>query len=438
MNDSPPGGVLTATLVAPATSGQAVLAPDGSFTYTPNAGFVGVDTFTYRATDTTSTLASQPASVTITVTDPTAPPSALPANRSQFVPVAPTRIVDTRSGLGAATGPVGAGSNTVITAVGKAGIPAGATGVVVNITAADGAAGGYLQAFPTGAPVAGAASNVNIDHGSTNGRRPRPRRTGRRWEVHDLLVQADTTGGSTCLATSSQRLRLEQDGSCRRILCACWITRSGVGAAGPVAAGGSVVLNLANRIPADAGAVVMTLTATRSQAPGWVQAIPTGGATALGASSNVNIDRAGDSTANTVIVPVSAGGNVTLFSSIGTDLVADVVGYFTGASAVAATTGLFVPVVPERLADSRAAGTDRGQRTRRSRCRSQVGQNLPDPPPDRDRGDADRYRDVGRRIRPGIPDGRDDRSRIDVDAELERSLAARRRWPRSSVLPAAR
>ena len=101
----------------------------------------------------------------------------------------------------------------------------------------------------------------------------------------------------------------------------------------------------------------MTLTATRSQAPGWVQAVPTGGATALGASSNVNIDRAGDSTANTVIVPVGAGGNVTLFSSIGTDLVADVVGYFTGASAASATTGLFVPVTPQRLADSRATGS---------------------------------------------------------------------------------
>jgi hypothetical protein len=100
----------------------------------------------------------------------------------------------------------------------------------------------------------------------------------------------------------------------------------------------------------------MTLTATNTQAPGFVQAVPTGGATALGASSNVNIDRAGDTIANTVIVPLGTGGNVTLFSYSGADLVADVVGYFTGASAAPATTGLFVPVTPQRLADSRVTG----------------------------------------------------------------------------------
>ncbi len=306
LNDSPPGGDLSAAIGCAGCFGQAVLAADGSFTYTPNAGFVGVDTFTYTATNTTTGAVSSAATVTITVTDPTAPPPALPANRSQFVPVAPTRIVDTRSGLGAASGPVAAGSNTVITAVGKAGIPAGATGVVVNITAADGAAGGFLQAFPTGAPVAGATSNVNIDHSNST--------------VADLaLVGLDATGRFTIFSFRPTQLVVDVFGyfvpattvAAGRLVPQDPVrvldTRSGVGAAGPVAAGGSVVLNLANRIPADAGAVVMTLTATRSQAPGWVQAIPTGGATALGASSNVNIDRAGDSTANTVIVPVGAG-----------------------------------------------------------------------------------------------------------------------------------
>ena len=164
LNDSPQDGHLSAALVAQPASGQVQLATDGSFTYTPNVGFVGVDTFTYTATDTRRIRGLPGGTGDDHGHRSDAPPPSLPANRSQFVPVAPTRIVDTRSGLGAATGPVGAGSNTVITAVGKAGIPAGATGVVVNITAADGAAGGYLQAFPTGTGVAGATSNVNIDH----------------------------------------------------------------------------------------------------------------------------------------------------------------------------------------------------------------------------------------------------------------------------------
>jgi len=49
VNDSGPGGTLTAVLVAPATSGTVVLNSDGSFTYTPVTGFSGVANFQYRA-----------------------------------------------------------------------------------------------------------------------------------------------------------------------------------------------------------------------------------------------------------------------------------------------------------------------------------------------------------------------------------------------------
>ncbi len=41
---------LTAVLVADVTNGTLALAADGSFVYTPDAAFVGVDTFTYKAT----------------------------------------------------------------------------------------------------------------------------------------------------------------------------------------------------------------------------------------------------------------------------------------------------------------------------------------------------------------------------------------------------
>ncbi len=45
------GAALTATLATPPSSGSVTLRPDGSFTYQPNAGFVGQDRFTYRASD---------------------------------------------------------------------------------------------------------------------------------------------------------------------------------------------------------------------------------------------------------------------------------------------------------------------------------------------------------------------------------------------------
>jgi hypothetical protein len=72
----PAGDMLTATLVDKPNSGSVTLNPDGSFTYTPNSDFVGTDTFTYRATGSTATLAGTPdrslATVTIYVlpTDP--------------------------------------------------------------------------------------------------------------------------------------------------------------------------------------------------------------------------------------------------------------------------------------------------------------------------------------------------------------------------------
>ena len=66
-NDTDPeGGSLTASLVDQAANGSVTLLPDGSFTYVPNAGFVGQDTFTYEASDGTN--GSSPATVTIDVT----------------------------------------------------------------------------------------------------------------------------------------------------------------------------------------------------------------------------------------------------------------------------------------------------------------------------------------------------------------------------------
>lgn len=56
---------LTATLITDVTHGDLTLLPDGSFTYTPNTGYAGTDSFTYRASDGAST--SQTTTVNITI-----------------------------------------------------------------------------------------------------------------------------------------------------------------------------------------------------------------------------------------------------------------------------------------------------------------------------------------------------------------------------------
>ncbi len=52
-NDSDPNGdaIIGLTIVTGPSHGALAANPDGSFTYTPNVGFSGIDTFSYRATD---------------------------------------------------------------------------------------------------------------------------------------------------------------------------------------------------------------------------------------------------------------------------------------------------------------------------------------------------------------------------------------------------
>jgi hypothetical protein len=59
------GSSLSAAVVSNASHGSVVMQPDGSFTYTPEAGFVGTDSFTYRVSD--GELESAAATVSIVV-----------------------------------------------------------------------------------------------------------------------------------------------------------------------------------------------------------------------------------------------------------------------------------------------------------------------------------------------------------------------------------
>lgn len=78
------GDVLTVTLVGGVSFGSLDLHPDGSFTYTPNAGYTGADHFTYEAYD--GLLVSNPVMVTINVnTLDNAVPMAVPDTYSMVV-----------------------------------------------------------------------------------------------------------------------------------------------------------------------------------------------------------------------------------------------------------------------------------------------------------------------------------------------------------------
>jgi CshA-type fibril repeat protein len=77
------GGPLTAALVAGPADGSVTLNADGTYSYTPAAGFSGTDTFTYRDNDSYAQH-SAPATVTITVTPSTQPDNATVTGGSPY------------------------------------------------------------------------------------------------------------------------------------------------------------------------------------------------------------------------------------------------------------------------------------------------------------------------------------------------------------------
>jgi hypothetical protein len=105
--------------------------------------------------------------------------------------------------------------------------------------------------------------------------------------------------------------------------------------------------------PTGVAALVLNVTSDDATGPGFLRAIPTG---ALGlANSTVNYLQ-GIPSANTTVVPLGAGGTVSVFSYASTHVIVDVVGYITDASAPVASIGLFVALPPTRAFDSRSGG----------------------------------------------------------------------------------
>ncbi len=257
---------------------------------------------------------------------------------SSFSALTPARLLETRSGPGIATvdgaqlgaGPVAAGSVTQVQVAGRGGVPADASAVVLNVTATQAQAPGFFTVFPCGAPVPN-ASNVNYVAGDTvpNAVVAKLGAGGKvcvfSYAATDLIVDVNGTfpAGSSFSALTPARL-LE--------------TRSGPGiatvdgaqlGAGPVAAGSVTQVQVAGRggVPADASAVVLNVTATQAQAPGFFTVFPCGAP--VPNASNVNYV-AGDTVPNAVVAKLGAGGKVCVFSYAATDLIVDVNGTFPG------------------------------------------------------------------------------------------------------------
>lgn len=277
-----------------------------------------------------------------------------------FASVQPTRLLDTRSGLGMPDGAPAAvpsgGSVTVRVAGGDSPVGAGAAAAVLTVTATRGTTAGHITAYPTGDAVP-TASSLNFAAGQTVANAVTVKlspdgfvtlTSGAPGVVHLLVdVSGWYAGGSSDVPGAFTALTPS------RLLD----TREGVGApAAMVPAGGRVTFQVTDRagVPLGAGAVVLNVTVTRPLAAGHVTAYPAGGT--LPTASNLNFVR-GQTVANAVTVKLGDGGWVTLANGAAGEvhLLADVAGWFSATSAEQPATapGAFTSTAPVRLLDTR-------------------------------------------------------------------------------------
>ena len=276
-----------------------------------------------------------------------------PPNR--FVPISPARIVDSRSGLGLPTA-VAANTPTPVQATGVGGVPAnGVAAVVINLTVTGTQGIGYVKVTPSGGTSDVSSLNVeSVGQTLPNLVTVPVSPTG----MIDVFSQSktdviiDVFGYYTAAAAATSGRFIAVDPN--RVLD----TRLalGVPTTTPVPPGGVIDVQVTSTPGVPSGgvsAVVLNLTATGSTAAGYVTVWPTG--QAQPSTSNINLVRSKQTIANQVIVPVGANGRVSIFTQNGTHLIADVAGYFTDGSAPLSSTGLFIPVTPNRLLDTRSA-----------------------------------------------------------------------------------
>ncbi|WP_316524500.1 PKD domain-containing protein [Kitasatospora brasiliensis] len=268
---------------------------------------------------------------------------------SEFTPHTPTRLLDTRSGLGAPATKVPARSTVALKIDGAAQIPVGVDAVVLNVTVTNATSDGHISIQPTKAKAETAeTSNLNFVAGQTVpnlvvasvGYDGYVYLFNSSWQSIDLL--ADVTGYFAAKTASGYRSVTQT-----RVVD----TREGLGAAKGQVPGLSsfdVQMTGRNGVPAGVTAVAVNLTATGPQDAGHLIAYPSG--QAVPTTSNLNFT-GGQTVANAAIVPVSADGRITIRNGSWkpTDVVLDVVGYYTPASRSA-----LVPIgSPVRLMDTR-------------------------------------------------------------------------------------
>ena len=267
---------------------------------------------------------------------------------SYFVPVSPERFCDTREGYGYKN----VGGNTIRVGIGGVrSVPSNAVAVVLTLTGVNLSGGNWLSAYPAGTTWPGTSSSNSESY---------------RQAVANLVTVKLGVGGAIDVRSLAPSYVIVD------------VSGYYVRAGGPVASGRletvepfrivdtrntgkpgarrTVPVNVAGLVPADAVAVVANVTAVETDAGGFVTAYPFG--QKLPVASNLNYGPR-EVRAGAVMVKLgSASGKLgfNLYTMARAHLVVDISGYITGPSSGSSANGLFVPIAPRRLLDTRNRG----------------------------------------------------------------------------------
>jgi hypothetical protein len=253
-----------------------------------------------------------------------------------YVPLAPARVTDTRTGSGFPNQgqPLGPGGSLAVELAGAGGIPAtGAAAALVNVTVTDTSAAGFLTIYPSGDPLP-TASNLNWSQGETVANR--------------VLVPVGPSGQVTLYnSAGTTEVAVDVDGyftngssapndaSLFTAMAPVRVLDTRKTGA-PLGAGGAFQLSLAGTdgIAGDATAVVTNVTAVDTTAASYLTVYPGG---TPPEASDLNWT-AGQVVPNLTVATLSGSGAISVYNHAGSaGVVVDAFGYFTPPSQTTST-----------------------------------------------------------------------------------------------------
>ncbi|HEX6659976.1 MAG TPA: sortase [Ilumatobacter sp.] len=286
---------------------------------------------------------------------------AAPAGASQFIPLpVAVRVVDTRSPGYVYTRHWN--NHISVPIAGSYGVPAQASAIVATVTAVNLSGGNWLTVVPSGSDIIGLL-NQNRLVSALNMANP--------GEATANLTQVKLGGGSVDMFSKAPcEMILDVIGYYLPVAGAVregrFIPRDPVRAIdtrdtiGYVFPNNPLVVDLTPYVPADASSAVINLTATECVGPSFFTVYPYASAE-VPLISSLNVNAAGETRAAAVIAPVPTQPDgrryIKVFAQNPAKLIVDVTGYFTSTASAQTDIGLFVPIDPVRILDTRNPGT---------------------------------------------------------------------------------